>query len=146
MQKVDEQGSDAVVTTHTTNKTNKHSTTVISRQNPATMQWNTQQEEDTSGDSGSDIDIPCNTNRTLHNQASRTIHLVSFGYKHGQPGDTKHNFNIQKLPNPPNSLRKNRTGLDKQLQQALYGDPVVMDTCRSLVADIMKLIQGVHTV
>eukprot|EP01124_Arcella_intermedia_P022517 TRINITY_DN3370_c0_g1_i1.p1 TRINITY_DN3370_c0_g1~~TRINITY_DN3370_c0_g1_i1.p1 ORF type:complete len:157 (+),score=35.73 TRINITY_DN3370_c0_g1_i1:15-485(+) len=60
------------------------------------------------------------------------VRLMSFSYDLGVPKESKEPgallFNVQKLPNPPSSLRAKRTGLDKDLQLALFALPQVLST------------------
>lgn len=47
-------------------------------------------------DDEDELEIYANPNHHLDvADSTKAITLVSFGYKHGAPGDTIHNFNIQ---------------------------------------------------
>eukprot|EP00026_Physarum_polycephalum_P018452 Phypoly_transcript_20046.p1 GENE.Phypoly_transcript_20046~~Phypoly_transcript_20046.p1 ORF type:complete len:203 (+),score=33.86 Phypoly_transcript_20046:77-610(+) len=86
-----------------------------------------------------------NTNRQrgISSNDAREITIVSFGHKYGAPGDSHTNFNIQaKVPNPPNSLRKNRTGLDQELQIELFQNGTVMEVYNWLVTEICNIIKN----
>jgi RNase adaptor protein for sRNA GlmZ degradation len=50
------------------------------------------------------------------------VTILSFGWKHGPPTNSLHNFNIKNLPNPSISIRKRKTGLDKELQREFFED------------------------
>ena len=63
-----------------------------------------------------------NTNHISSNNDKKQITLMSFGWKHGPPPNAVHNFNLKRLPNPSISIRKRKTGLDKELQQEFFED------------------------
>jgi len=70
------------------------------------------------------------------------IKFVSFAYSLGPAPKQEniHVFNLRKLPNPSSQLRRNRTGLDKELQKEFFQIPQVEATYQSLKEQVQEII------
>lgn len=68
------------------------------------------------------------------------VELITYGKRHGKPGNLDHYWNCTTIPNPSTTARKGRTGRDKRLRTEVMKEEKAQEIVTLAVEDLQERI------